>query len=108
MTYRFIDEHKDQWSVRSLCETLEVSPASYYAWRHCPRSVGEQPRDALLVDIRAVHAEFKARYGSPRSHAELDTNSYPTGLKVSDEELAAVRITHDAFHGEWNYTIAPH
>jgi hypothetical protein len=41
-------------------------------------------------------------------HAELDTNSYPTGVKVSDEELAAVQITHDAFHGEWNYTIAPH
>jgi hypothetical protein len=41
-------------------------------------------------------------------HAELDTNSYPTGLEVSDEELAAVQITQDAFHGEWNYTIAPH
>jgi hypothetical protein len=41
-------------------------------------------------------------------HAELDTNDYPTGMEVSDEELAAVQITHDSFHGEWNYTIAPH
>jgi DDE family transposase len=40
--------------------------------------------------------------------AELDTKAYPTGLKVSAEELAAVLITPDAFHGEWNYTIAPH
>ena len=32
---------------------------------------GEQRRDALLVEIRAVHAQFKARYGSPRLHAEL-------------------------------------
>ena len=39
--------------------------------------------------------------------AELDTNAYPTGKKVSDEELAAVHLTPDAFHGEWNYTIAP-
>ena len=43
-----------------------------------------------------------------RIHAELDTSSYPTGIEVSDEELATVQITHDAFHGEWNYTIAPH
>src|SRR2546423_13594669 len=71
MTYRFIDQHKDQWPVRLLCETLEVSPASYYAWRHCPRSAQEQRRDTLLVEIRAIHAEFKARYGSPRIHAEL-------------------------------------
>jgi hypothetical protein len=38
--------------------------------------------------------------------AELDTNSYETGVKVSDEELAAVRIVKDTFHGEWNYTIS--
>ncbi len=39
--------------------------------------------------------------------AELDTNSYETGIKVTDEELAAVRIVKDKFHGEWNYTISP-
>jgi len=39
--------------------------------------------------------------------AELDTNSYQTGIQVTDEELAAVRITRDEFHGEWNYTISP-
>src|SRR5215472_3749560 len=71
MTYRFIDQHKDQWPVCWLCETLEVSPAGYYAWRRSPRRVGEQRRDTLLVEIRAVHAQFKGRYGSPRIHAEL-------------------------------------
>jgi hypothetical protein len=39
--------------------------------------------------------------------AELDTNSYPTGIKVSDEELAAVNIKKATFHGDWNYTIMP-
>jgi putative transposase len=71
MTYRFIDQHKDQWPVRWLCQTLGVSPASYYAWRQCPRSAVEQRRHLLLVEIRAIHAQFKARYGSPRIHAEL-------------------------------------
>src|SRR5688572_1239245 len=71
MTYRFIDQHKDQWPVRLLCETLEVSPAGYYAWRQRPASEHQQRRDALVVEIRAIHAEVKARYGSPRIHAEL-------------------------------------
>jgi len=39
--------------------------------------------------------------------AVRDTGSYPTKIKVSDEELAAVHLTPHAFHGEWNYTISP-
>jgi DNA-binding phage protein len=39
--------------------------------------------------------------------AELDTNSYPKGIKISDEELERVRIQRADFHGEWNYTILP-
>ena len=40
-----------------------------------------------------------------RVEAQLDTNAYPTKIKVSDEEMAALHITPHAFHGEWNYTI---
>jgi hypothetical protein len=36
-------------------------------------------------------------------HSRLDDNSYQAGIKVSDEELAAVMIERDEFHGEWNY-----
>jgi Rhodopirellula transposase DDE domain len=39
--------------------------------------------------------------------AALDTNVYETGLKVTDEELARLRLTPCDFHGEWNYTMAP-
>ena len=39
--------------------------------------------------------------------AELDTNAYPTGVEVTDGELAAVHLLPADFHGEWNYTIAP-
>src|SRR5437660_2018193 len=38
---------------------------------------------------------------------QLDTNSYPAGRKVSDEEMATLSILPDPFHGEWNYTIRP-
>jgi len=39
--------------------------------------------------------------------AELDTGRYKKGIKVTDDELAGVKITRDEFHGEWNYTISP-
>lgn len=39
--------------------------------------------------------------------AELDSKSYPKGIKVTDEEFAAIRIVRDEFHGDWNYTILP-
>ena len=39
--------------------------------------------------------------------ATLDTGSYPTGIKISDREMAALRITRDEFHGDWNYTLCP-
>jgi hypothetical protein len=38
---------------------------------------------------------------------ELDTNLYPKGIVVSDEEMASFNILRDEFHGEWNYTIRP-
>ena len=38
---------------------------------------------------------------------ELDRNSYPSGIKVSKEEMAGIRLRKDKFHGEWNYTILP-
>jgi hypothetical protein len=40
-------------------------------------------------------------------HAEIDEGEYPTGIKVTDKELAGVRIKRNKFHGEWNYTILP-
>jgi len=39
--------------------------------------------------------------------AELDTTPYPKGIKVTDEEFAAISILRDEFHGEWNYSIVP-
>ncbi len=40
-------------------------------------------------------------------HAELNTESYQAGIKVSDEELKRINIHRDKFHGEWNYQIRP-
>jgi Rhodopirellula transposase DDE domain len=40
--------------------------------------------------------------------AALDTDHYDTGIKVSDRQMAKLRLTPAEFHGEWNYSIIPH
>ncbi|WP_326740645.1 ISAzo13 family transposase [Streptomyces sp. NBC_01022] len=39
--------------------------------------------------------------------AELDSGEYPTGIRTSDDEIAALPITRHRFHGDWNYTLHP-
>jgi hypothetical protein len=53
-----------------------------------------------LIAKTTTHAGLRVR-------AELDTRQYPAGIKVSDEQLAQVRIKKDDFHGDWNYDIIP-
>jgi transposase len=38
---------------------------------------------------------------------QLDTNTYPAGRKVPEEEMATLSLLPHTFHGEWNYTIRP-
>jgi len=40
--------------------------------------------------------------------AALDTTHYEKGIKVTDEDLAAVRLAPHSFHADWNYGISPH
>jgi putative transposase len=71
VTFSFIEGHQQTWPIRVMCQTLQVSPAGYYAWLRRPPSFQEQRREALLVLIQGIHAEVKQRYGSPRIHKAL-------------------------------------
>ena len=46
-----------------------------------------------------------------RVHAELDQNQYPTGVKITDQQMRALTdngiLTRHDWHGEWNYTLHP-
>jgi transposase len=53
-----------------------------------------------LIAATSTKAGLKVR-------AQIDSNLYPSGLKVSDKQVAALHIERDAFHGEWNYKILP-
>lgn len=39
--------------------------------------------------------------------AEFDEGYYPVGVKVTDEELAALPLTGHEWHPEWNYVVHP-
>src|SRR5215467_14669673 len=57
MRFRLIEDHREIWPVRVMCEALSVSPSGYYAWRSRPDSPRKIANRALLVDIRRVHAQ---------------------------------------------------
>ena len=64
-----------------------------------------RPLESLDVIVKLI-ASTGTRHGL-LIQAELDTGSYPTGIKVADHELAALYLRPAEFHGEWNYSVAP-
>ncbi len=106
-------------AVQELADTigLEISvchfPPGTSKWNkiehrmfcHITQNWRGKPLRSRAVIVNLI-GNTKTRSGL-RIHAELDANAYKIGMKVSDKELAAVKITRDEFHGEWNYTISP-
>jgi len=39
--------------------------------------------------------------------SDVDSNIYPPGIKVSDQQMAELRLRRDTFHGDWNYRLLP-
>ncbi len=54
-----------------MCRLYGVTRAGYYAWRSRERSERERQNATLAEEIRAVHAESRGTYGSPRVHQVL-------------------------------------
>ena len=71
MRYEFIEGHRKQWPTRLMCQVLDVSTGGYYQWRSRPPSARQERGEGLIAEIKSIHQEVKARYGSPRIHAEL-------------------------------------
>ena len=71
--------------------------------------ITENWRARPLVDYLSV-VNLISHTGTSKGlsiRAELDESDYPTGKTVSDEQMANLRITREAFHGEWNYSFVP-
>jgi len=72
---------------------------------HITQNWRAMPLASLLIVI-ALISNTTTKTGLKIS-CGLDCNAYAKGIKVSDAEMASLNITRDAFHPEWNYSIAP-
>ena len=62
----------------------------------------------LLTHATIVHLIANTQTSTGlKVRCELDTKRYPNKVKVTDVQMAAIRLVPDAFHGDWNYTIRP-
>ena len=79
-----MDEHRDAFPVRRMCNELDVSPSGYYAWRKRPASAREMANQELCNKIRAVYDDNHGVYGSPRIYRELKDQ----GIACSENRIA--------------------
>ena len=66
-------------------------------------------RGAPLVDLATIVSLIGSTHSRSglRVRSELDRGQYPSGVTVTDAQLATVRLERHRFHGDWNYTIHP-
>jgi transposase InsO family protein len=91
--YAFIQRHRQVWPITVQCRVLGVSVSGYHA--HLARQASTAPRrhlsdDALLVHIKAVHAQTRGSYGRPRILRELRHD----GVRVGKQRLQRLMRKH--------------
>ena len=85
-----MEKHRGQFSVTAMARVLEVSTSGYYHWRRREESQRSKANRKLLVEIRTVHAESNATYGSPRVYRELKAR----GLQCGENRVARLMRLH--------------
>lgn len=81
MRCRAIHAHTGRFPVTLMCRTLAVSSSGYYAWAARPERRRAVENRRLVAEIRAIHAESRGTYGSPRIHATLQAQGQRVGAK---------------------------
>jgi len=66
-----MEEHREIYETKRMCEVLKVSRSGYYAWRTRQPSLRQRDNEELLDRIRKVHTQSRRLYGSPRITAVL-------------------------------------
>jgi hypothetical protein len=69
--FRFVDDHRDLYEVKRLCELALVSRSGCYAWRDRPASAREVADGYLVPVIVEVHERSCGSYGRPRITGQL-------------------------------------
>ncbi len=92
--FQFVADHRDTFEVKRLCQTVEISRSSFYAWDKAAEARAERAAaDAALAEqIRAVQKQDRA-YGAPRVTAELNDGAAPQE-RVNHKRVARVMREH--------------
>jgi putative transposase len=78
--YAWIAGQDKTYSLVELCHVLDVSISGYRAWKRGGKPDRKRLSDSqMLALIRAIHAELKGAYGSPRMVRELRSRGIPAG-----------------------------
>jgi len=78
--YAWMDTERRHFPLLAMCAALSVSPSGYRAWKRGGAPNRQRLTDTqLLALIRAIHAELKGAYGSPRMLAELRGRGFAVG-----------------------------
>ena len=114
MRFTFIDAHRTEFKVTTMCRVLLVSKAGYYAWKDRPASARAVADVQLSLEIAVAHTRSRRTYGSPRIHRDLTDEGHRVGAKrvarlMKDRGLRGVakrqfRRTTDSNHA---HPIAP-
>ncbi|MFD1602931.1 IS3 family transposase [Flavobacterium artemisiae] len=114
MTKRFIENNATKYSVRKMCEVLQMSPSAYYQRKR--QEVSDKQNRIMLLkeEVKSIYYQFKKTYGYVKVTKELRLRGFKVGegqIKVYMKMLglrkkAKLRFiaTTDSHH---NHYIAP-
>ena len=71
MRYPYIREHRQEYSVKRMCQLLGVTRSGYYAWQAEKAGVRVLENQVLMEHIRHEYKTSRQTYGSPRIWASL-------------------------------------
>jgi putative transposase len=108
--YAWIDVQHQAYGLSEMCSLLEVSISGYRAWKRGGSPERKRLTDGQMVTvIKAIHAELKGAYGSPRMMRELRNRGLTAGKErverlMRDNGIRArhkrrYRVTTDSRHG---------
>jgi transposase InsO family protein len=108
--YAWIDGQRQAFALTEMCEVLEVSVSGYRAWKRGGSPNRKRLTDAqMLALIRAIHAELKGAYGSPRMVLELRTRGFSASKErverlmrengIHARHKRRYKVTTDSKHG---------
>ncbi len=88
-----------------LSRSSKWNKIEHRLFSHITQNWRGRPLTSLQVVVNLI-GNTRTKTGKT-VQARLDQNLYPTGIKVTDQQLNDIAIEPNSFHGEWNYIIKP-